>query len=96
MSETNGAHARQPYQLPGMPDLEQVKRTLEEVQSGTLPADQQTEKEQYLRESYAAIQKALPTAEQLEGLARGIEQLVKDVQAGKFRKGTSGQQGGQE
>jgi len=95
MSGTNGARERQPYQLPGMPDLEQVKRTLEEVQSGTLPADEQAEKEEYLRESYAAIQKALPTAEQLEGLTRGIEQLVKDVQAGKFRKGTT-DQGGQE
>jgi hypothetical protein len=84
MSETNN---RQRYQLPGMPDLEQVERTLAEVKSGTLPPDQQAEKERYLRESLVAINAALPSVEQLETLARGIEHLVQGMQAGKFKPG---------
>jgi hypothetical protein len=70
-----------------MPDLEQVERTLAEVKSSTLPADQQAEKERYLQESLVAINAALPSVEQLETLTRGIEQLVQKVQAGKFKPG---------
>lgn len=48
-------------------------------------------KEQYLQDSVVAIHQALPSAEQLENLTRGIEQLVQDVQSGKFRKGITDQ-----
>jgi hypothetical protein len=89
MSKTDA----QKYQLPGMPDLDRVERTLAEVQAGTLPPDQQAEKERYLQESLVAIHNALPSAEQLEGLTKGIEQLVRDVQAGKFKQEPS--QGGE-
>ena len=61
MNEPN--HTGRNYQLPGMPNLEQVQRTLVEVKSGTLPADQQAEKVQYLQESVVAIGNALPSVD---------------------------------
>jgi sulfite reductase beta subunit-like hemoprotein len=78
MSQTNRGN----IQLPGMPDLEEVKRTLTEVEAGTIPPHQLTVKEHYLLESAIAMQDVLLSVEQLEGLTRGIEQLLKKRQAG--------------
>ena len=77
------------YQLPGMPNLEQVQRTLAEVESGTLPANQRAEKVQYLQESVVAIENALPSVEQLQGLTRGIEQLLHNIKGGTLRTPTN-------
>ena len=72
-----------------MPDLEQVQHTIAEVESGTLPAVQRAEKVQYLQESVVAITKALPSVEQLQGLTRGIEQLLHNIKGDTLKMPTN-------
>jgi len=79
----SGTNTGRKHQLSGMPDLEQVQRTLAEVKSGALPAEEQAEKEHYLQESATAIANALPSIKQIQGLTKGIEQLIHNLKGGR-------------
>ena len=68
--------------IPGVSDLNDLRRAFEDVISGSLPPDVQATQEQFLLEGVVAIDQAIPT-ESLVKVTEGIEAILKDLQARK-------------